>query len=220
MQISARHNGPPTSGNGGWSAGAFAGAAGADADGRAFEVTLRVPPPLETPLTVADGKVTTADGTLIAEVEPVDSAGPGVPAAPLAQARDAAAGYPGFTDHPFPTCYVCGPERADGLRIFAGPLADGRMAAPWEVPGDVGVATMWAALDCPGGWAALRSGRVYVLGRIAVAVDALPAAGATCVVMGAAASIEGRKALVDSCVYGPDGTRLATARATWIAVNR
>ncbi|MEV4624044.1 hypothetical protein AB0J74_35700, partial [Asanoa sp. NPDC049573] len=28
------------------------------------------------------------------------------------------------TDHPFPTCYVCGPERADGLRIFPGPVGD------------------------------------------------------------------------------------------------
>jgi hypothetical protein len=220
MQIPARYNGPPDSGNGGWSAGAFAVAAGAAADGRAFEVTLRLPPPLQTPLTVADGKVTTADGALVAEVGAVASAGPGVPAAPLAQAQAAAADYPGFTNHPFPTCFVCGPQRADGLRIFSGSLADGRTAAPWVVPSDVGVETMWAALDCPGGWAALRAGPVYLLGRIAVTVDALPTAGATCVVVGAAASIEGRKALVDSCVYAPDGARLATARATWIALNR
>jgi hypothetical protein len=222
MQIPARYNGPPSSGNGGWSAGAFAMAAGAGADGRAFEVTLRVPPPLETPLTVADGKVATVDGGLVAEVGPAESAGPGVAAAPLAEARAAAAAYPGFTDHPFPTCYVCGPERAegDGLRIFAGQLPDGRTAAPWLVPPDVGVATMWAALDCPGGWSALHTGQVYVLGRIAVAVDALPAAGSTCVVVGAAASMQGRKALVDSSVYSADGARLATARATWIALNR
>ncbi len=222
MQIPARFNGPPTSGNGGWSAGAFAVAAGAGTDGRATVVTLRVPPPLETPLTVADGKVVAPDGTLVAEVGPAGDAGPGVARASLAEARIAAAAYPGFTDHPFPTCYVCGPERAegDGLRIFAGRLDDGRTAAPWVVPPDVAVETMWAALDCPGGWSALHTGQVYVLGRIAVAVAALPAPGSTCVVVGAATSLQGRKALVDSSLYTPDGARLATARATWIAVNR
>jgi hypothetical protein len=219
MQIASRYNGPPGSGNGGWSAGAFAVAAGAGADGRAFEVTLRVPPPLDTPLTVADGKVAGPDGTLIAEVVPVPDAGTGVPPASLAAARAAADGYPGFADHPFPTCFVCGPERPDGLRIFAGPLADGRMAAPWVVPPDVCVEAIWAALDCPGGWSALQSGQVYLLGRIAVAVDALPEAGSTCVVVGAAASVQGRKAVVDSSVYAPDGGRIATARATWIAVK-
>ncbi|MET8150386.1 hypothetical protein ACIBSW_02995 [Actinoplanes sp. NPDC049668] len=220
MQIASRYNGPPTSGNGGWSAGAFAVASGAGADGRAFEVTLVVPPPLETPLTVADGKVAAPDGSLVAEVAPVADAGAGVAPASLEQARAAAAGYPGFADHPFPTCFVCGPENPDGLRIFAGPLPDGRMAAPWVVPPDVRVETLWAALDCPGGWSALRTGQVYVLGRIAVAVDALPAAGSTCVVVGAAVSVQGRKAVVDSSVYAPGGERIATARATWIALKR
>jgi hypothetical protein len=219
MQIASRYNGPPGSGNGGWCAGAFAVATGAGADGRAFEVTLRVPPPLETPLTAADGKVATPDGTLVAEVVPVPDAGAGVAPVSLAEARAATAGYPGFADHPFPTCFVCGPERPDGLRIFAGPLPDGRMAAPWVVPPDVSVETMWAALDCPGGWSALHSGQVYLLGRIAVAVDALPAPGSTCVVVGATASAQGRKAVVDSSIYAPDGRRLATARATWIAVK-
>lgn len=218
MQISARFNGPPGSGNGGWSAGAFALAAGLST----AEVTLRVPPPLETPLAVADGKVVTPDGTLVAEVRPATEAGPGVPPATLAEARAASVSYPGFTDHPFPTCFVCGPARAegDGLRIFPGRLADGRTAAPWVVPPGAGVETVWAALDCPGGWSVIHAGQAYLLGRIAAAVAALPAPGSTCVVVGAAASVQGRKALVDSSVYAPDGTRLATARATWIAVNR
>jgi hypothetical protein len=220
MEIPARFNGPPGSGNGGWSAGAFAVAAGADADGRPFEVTLRVPPPLATPLDMAGGRVT--DGAaLVAEVAPVGDAGVGVPPVPLSEAVAAAGAYPGFTDHPFPTCYVCGPERAegDGLRIFPGRVADGRTAAPWTVPGDVRVETMWAALDCPGGWSVLHPGRVYVLGRIAVAVRALPPPGAICVVVGAVEATAGRKAVVYSSVYGPGGARLATARATWVAMR-
>jgi hypothetical protein len=228
MLIAARFNGPPGSGNGGWSAGVFAVAAGARVGGTPVEVTLRVPPPLDTPLTLdgaassSDPAVVSApDGTRVAEVSAVADAGVAVPPVVLAQAQAASRSYAGFDAHPFPTCFVCGPDRAagDGLRIFPGPLPDGRTAAPWTVPADVGVETMWAALDCPGGWAVIGEGRVYVLGRIAVDVRALPTPGAACVVVGAATASQGRKAQVGSTVYGPDGTALATARATWIAVG-
>jgi hypothetical protein len=219
MQIPARFNGPPASGNGGWSAGAFAVAEGAAADGRAWEVTLRTPPPLDTPLSVTDGKVVAPDGTLVAEVGALADAGDPVPPVSWDDAVLVARGYPGLHDHPFPTCYVCGPARADGLRIFPGRLPDGRMAAPWTVPADVSVETMWAALDCPGGWSALHTGRTFVLGRIAAAVRALPAPGAACVVVGRADGMQGRKAWTRSTLYGPGGALLATARATWIAIG-
>ncbi len=216
MQIPTRFNGPPGSGNGGWSAGAFARASGL---GGAVEVTLRVPPPLDTDLSYADGAVHAPDGTPVATVAGVPDAGEPVPPVPFDQATVASEAYPGFSGHPFPTCYVCGPERADGLRLFPGHLPDGRTAAPWTVPDDVCAETMWAALDCPGGWAALHTGRTFVLGRIAARVDALPAPGTACVVVGRADEMEGRKAFTRSTVYGPDGTPLATARATWIAIS-
>ncbi|MGC1212367.1 MAG: hypothetical protein WA890_13995, partial [Micromonospora sp.] len=79
-------------------------------------------------------------------------------------------------------------------------------------------ATVWAALDCPGGWAVIAPGRPYVLGRIAVVVRALPEPGDECVVTGTMVGAEGRKALVHSSLYGPDGALLAYARATWIAL--
>jgi hypothetical protein len=221
MLIPARFNGPPGSGNGGWSAGVFAAAAGARVGGDVCEVTLRVPPPLETPFELADGEVRAPDGTVVAQVRAVDGVGPAVDGVSATDALAASAAYPGMVDHPFPGCYVCGPDRAvgDGLRIFPGPVGDGRTAAPWTVPADVSFETVWAALDCPGGWAVLGQGRVYVLGRIAAAVDALPAPGATCVVVGAGVASQGRKADVRSTVYGPDGRPLATARATWIAIG-
>jgi hypothetical protein len=215
MQIPSRFNGPPGSGNGGWSAGAFARASGL---GGVVEVTLRVPPPLDTDLAYDDGAFRTADGTLVASVRADGDAGDPVPTAPPQQAAAASAAYPGFARHPFPTCYVCGPERADGLRLFPGHLADGRTATPWTVPDDISSETMWAALDCPGGWAALHTGRTFVLGRIAARIDALPAPGTACVVVGRADTMQGRKAHTRSTVYGPDGAPLATARATWIAV--
>jgi hypothetical protein len=218
-EIPARFNGPPGSGNGGWSAGAFAVAAGARVGGSPIEVTLRVPPPLATHLTVVDSVRVLHGDTLVATMTPAE--GPLVPVAPVGaeDAAEAAQFYPGLTGHPFPTCYVCGPERPDGLRIFPGPLADGRTAAPWLVPADVGLPTVWAALDCPGGWTALQNGRTYVLGRIAVSTDELPQPGAQCVVTGEASEFAGRKAMVNSSLYAADGRRLATARATWIATT-
>ncbi|MBY8873469.1 hypothetical protein K7640_16665 [Micromonospora sp. PLK6-60] len=216
MLIEARFNGPPGSGNGGWSAGIIAAGAGL-AHGPA-EVTLRRPPPLDTPLTLADGTAHDPDGTVVAQVAPVPAFPVEVPPVDRATAEAAAAAYPGLVDHPFPGCYVCGPAHPTGLRIFPGRLPDGRTAAPLRAPADVAPATVWAALDCPGGWAVIAPGRPYVLGRITVVVDRLPEPGDECVVVGAAVGGEGRKAQVRSALYGPDGALLGHARATWIAL--
>jgi hypothetical protein len=222
--IGARFNGPPGSGNGGYSAGLVAAALPASARGTA-EVTLRMPPPLDTPLraTPADGGVAvhTSDGTLVASATPAaEPLGHPVPAVSLSEARAAASAYEGFVAHPFPTCFVCGPARSadDGLRIFPGRLPGGRTAAPWRVPADVDAVMVWAALDCPGGWAAQGPGRPCVLGRIAAVVEAVPAGGSECVVVGALTGVEGRKALVQTALYAPSGDLLAHARATWIAL--
>ncbi|MBX7265399.1 hypothetical protein KIF24_04605 [Micromonospora sp. Llam7] len=215
MIIEARFNGPPDSGNGGWSAGVFATAYGGDGQ---VEVTLRRPPPLDTPLALLDGEVRDPAGEVVAQLRPAAELDDVVPPVDLATARAASAAYPGLVDHPFPGCYVCGPERDDGLRIFPGRLPDGRTAAPVRTPREVGSAMVWAALDCPGGWAVIGPGRPYVLGRIAARVEALPRPGDECVVTGAAIAVEGRKALVRSSLYGADGALLAHARATWIAV--
>jgi hypothetical protein len=217
MRIPARYNGPPGSGNGGWSAGAFAVASGVAG---VPEVTLRMPPPLDTDLTRDGPDFRTPDGSLVASVAEVDDAGEAVPPVPFDEAAAVSVAYPGFTGHPFPTCYVCGPDRPDGLRLFPGMVPDGRTAAPWTVPGDVRTETMWAALDYPGGWAALHTGRTFVLGRIAARVTAVPAPGSACVVVGRADGMSGRKAFTRSTVYGPDGAPLATARATWIEPTR
>ncbi|MFI6760806.1 hypothetical protein ACIBF5_16900 [Micromonospora sp. NPDC050417] len=212
MIIPARFNGPPGSGNGGYSAGVFA-------EGAACEVTLRVPPPLETPLSRVDGLVQGPDGAVVAEVVPAAEVDTVVPPVGYAEAVEASRAYAGFTNHPFPTCYVCGPERGDGLRIFPGRTGDDRTAAPWTVPAEVSPATVWAALDCPGGWAVIAAGRPIVLGRIAVVLDRMPLPDDRCVVVGALARAEGRKALVHTTLYAPDGDALARARATWIAIG-
>jgi hypothetical protein len=241
--IGARYNGPPGSGNGGYCSGRFALAAGLPGD--AVEVTLRRPPPLEvelTPRPADPGVDIFHDQELVAQVRPATIA-PDEIVEPVGwdEAVAASAHYPGLVTHPFPTCFVCGPQRAtgDGLRLFPGRLPDGRTATPWTVPEPSGPeptapestvpvssaaeATapelVWASLDCPGGWAIPLEGRPYVLGRLAVRIVRTPAPGQRCVVMGQVTGEDGRKAYVRSSLWGPDGDLLAQARATWLAVT-
>ena len=221
MIVAARFNGPPTSGNGGYTAGLLASHLGGP-----VTVTLRQPPPLDTPLDVASdgsgGLELRSGDLLIATAVPARIA----VTAPSWADPSAAGPYAGFTEHPFPTCYVCGPERgSDGLRIFPGRLPDGRTAARWIVPADYrsreapDEVTVWAALDCPGGWAIITPGRPYVLGRITVAVEELPEPGAECVIIGEGTGSEGRKGFVRSGLFGPDRRLLAAAEAVWISVS-
>lgn len=217
MIIAARFNGPPHSGNGGYSSGTFA----ALVPVQAATVTLRRPVPLDTELTArrTEDEVEVWDGDrLIATVAPADVPLHVVPGVPVDEARQAMTRYAGLSDHPFPTCYACGTQRDDGLRLAPGPIAAGRTASVWRVPEDVTVQAVWATLDCTGGWAINSPGRRYVLGRMTAAVTALPSPGAQCVVVGQAVSAEGRKAQVRSAVYGPDGEPIARSTATWISI--
>src|SRR5205823_337318 len=73
-------------------------------------------------------------------------------------------------DHPFPGCFVCGPERepGDGLRLLPVALGDGRVAARVNLA-EPSIPMVWAALDCPGAFA-VNPGfdrGVTVLGRLA-----------------------------------------------------
>ncbi|MEV4413559.1 hypothetical protein [Catellatospora sp. NPDC049609] len=221
LVIDARHNGPPGSGNGGWTSGLVAGVIGAGEG--VVEVTLRKPPPLETPLTVtpadAGWAVQDPDGGLVAGALRRTDDIPAVPPVSRTEALAATGRYAGHADHPFPTCFVCGPQHPDGLRIFPGRLPDGRTAAVFTVPPQVSPEVVWAALDCPGGWAVIDRDQAFVLGRYAVAVGALPEPDDECVVVGQPVGRDGRKALVRSSLYAPDGTLLARAEATWIAVS-
>ena len=216
ITIDGRFNGPEGSGNGGYTCGLIAGLF----DG-AVEVTLRRPPPLDRSLDVEreSKRVLLRDGdALVAEAAPagVDVEVPEVPS--YEEAERASAGYPGFAEHAFPNCFVCGPEReaGDGLRIFAGPLGDGRVASPWA-PAEVAPELVWAALDCPGAIAVGYPERgETLLGRFAVEIEELPQVGERCVVVGWPLGEEGRKLYAGTALIGEDGRQLASARATWI----
>jgi hypothetical protein len=221
--IGARFNGPPGSGNGGYCAGRFALASGLTGD--AVEVTLRRPPPLEVPMQTraAEEGIDVLQGQdVVAQVRST-AIGADEIVEPVSwdEAVAVSASYPGFTVHPFPTCFVCGPQRAedDGLRLFPGRLPDGRTATPFQVPAQFsGAEFTWASLDCPGGWAVPLEGRPYVLGRLAVRLHHVPVAGELCIVMGAITGEKGRKADVRTTLWNTKGEVLAAARATWVAL--
>jgi hypothetical protein len=229
LTIPARFNGPPASGNGGFSAGRVAAQLTLTAP---VEVTIRRPVPLGTELAVElDGPaagLVRHDGELIAEARVVapSELGAAVAPVPFAQARAAAAQYPGLESHPFPTCFVCGPGRParDGLEVFAGPI-DGDptyIAAAFVLrpEHDRAPEFVWAALDCPGGWAMDQPNRPAVLGRVTGLVLDVPAIGEQCVVVGTLDGWDGRKAFTRTTAYGADGRELGRTRSTWIELDR
>lgn len=238
LTIATRFNGPPHSGNGGYVAGLLARRYfdffEDVPDFAKIEVTLRKPPPLETGLAVkrlpdsstlrlTHGNLLIAEADAV-EFDPADDPGP-VAGVGHDEAVTASRNHPGGTggDHPFLTCFVCGPAHPTGLHVFPGAVdgLDRTVAAPWTPrEGEVGEEFVWAALDCPGGWSpGDLSVRPMVLGRMSARVDRPPEAGAPHVVMGRHVRTEGRTSFTESALYGPDGELVARAEAVWIAVD-
>lgn len=218
-----RHAGPPGSANGGVTAGRLAAYLAGLGGDVAPEVTLRRPSPLATDLRVdvgpagvrlLEGDVLLAEAVRGAvDVDPPDPVG-------VEAARAAAAHYDGRTAHPFPGCFVCGIDREppDGLGLRPGPVGERHVAAVWT-PADDDPVMVWAALDCPGGWASGVAGRPMVLGRMALSAKAPPTPGRPHVVQGWVTGEAGRKVHTGTCLYDADGELLAVAQATWLVVD-
>ncbi len=217
VTIDRRYRGPERSANGGYAAGLLGSRIGGPA-----EVTLRLPPPLERPLTIRrDGeRLLLEDGDLlVAEARPEEPAlEPPVPPDP-AVAAVAAEGVGSFGPPEFAGCFVCGSrDDASGLGIHPGPVPgrDGLVATTW-IAHDVSPEVVWASIDCPGAYAAGDPGRgEVVLGRMTARVERLPEEGEPCVVVGWPLGEEGRKLFAGTALYGRDGTALAVARQVWI----
>ncbi len=229
ITIAPRFNGPPGSANGGYACGVVAAAIGPEAS-----VSLRLPPPLGVPLARrrgADGSVELLHGDAV-----VAAGRPGAPAGevpPPPDPRAAALGperYAGRRpeDHPFPTCFVCGPLRGtDALRLFPGPVEDDGLllGCPWEPAedlargGEVDPVFVWAALDCPSGFACIPPRTRTVLAAMTAAVEAPVHPGRTYVVSAWPLGSEGRKHRAGSAIHDADGRRVARAEALWITLR-
>jgi hypothetical protein len=228
LVIASRFCGPESSSNGGYFAGCVAARAA-----RMVTVRLLRPPPLDTPfetMELADGTLAVMSGserigeartaTLVLDLPTPPS---------YFEAVEASRGYLGFVHHRFPKCFVCGTERSrgDGMRIFAGPLAErGLVAGPW-VPdgsldrgdGKVRPEFISAALDCPGFYAVSPDDRMMLLGEITVRVSRLVHIGEPCTVIGWALESSGRKRAAGTAVIAEDGEVCGLARATWVELR-
>jgi hypothetical protein len=240
--IGKRFCGPPNSGNGGYVCGLLA-----QHISNGAEVTLRVPPPLDRQLDVVttdeaswelrDGAIVVATGRP-ASVELTRLEKASFDEASAAELLTPVKPH----EHLLATCFVCGPARAsgDGLRIFAGPLvrqfpnAPTALAATW-IPdptlaaedGFVAPQFLWAALDCPTGYASSHDREngcfdrtPILLGRMSARIEARPRPGERCVITAWEVGRDGRKRIAEGAAYGEGGELLAVARSTWITVDR
>jgi hypothetical protein len=225
LTIDRRFCGPPTSANGGY----FAGMVASLAD-RTVSVRLRRPPPLDTELSVAsaaDGTLEVRHGEQVIGEARTATLHLETPAAPdYLRAVGASRHYAGFSQHRFPTCFVCGTQRArgDGLRIFAGTLGPaGSVAAPW-VPdasldagdGKVRAEFMSAALDCPGYYAVAADDRMMLLAEFTAHVDRRVYIGESCTVLAWRIEDLGRKRIAGTALFDGRGQLCGRARALWI----
>ncbi len=247
LTIPRRFTGPPSIAHGGYVAGHFAGplrgqiaARGSRpaSHGRAVQVTLHRPTPLDTPL-----RLTAADETRYELRHDDEVCADGVPTSldldipsppDVDEARAAATGSPSHFNGSgvHPTCFGCSVLRAadDGLAIAAGPCTvDGQhlVAAAWT-PGPAFVGEcgrvderhVVAALDCPGAFAFMVDDeQPGLLGRISFEIRTPLVVGDTYVVTGWQVGRDGRKLFAGTAIHGPDGTCHAAAEATWFVVD-
>ncbi|EFQ82551.1 hypothetical protein HMPREF0063_11760 [Aeromicrobium marinum DSM 15272] len=229
VTIAPRFNGPDHSGNGGYVAGLVA-----EALGRPGPVTstLRLPPPLATPLAWEHGddevRLETHGGAVVGTAVPGEFSRAAPAFADTVEIAAGLAAYPGFHHHPFDHCFTCGTARAagDGLRIFTGPTTPGRTAGSWSVHPDhadaggaVGTPVAWAGLDCPGGWAADFTLQPMVLGRMTAEVVRPPRAGEQLHAAGELHVRDGRKFHTSTALYTAAAELVGRAEQTWIEID-
>lgn len=230
VRIQRRFRGPPTTANGGYVAGLVAAALG----GSSCTVTLKSPPSLDRDLSLeTDNAVASLienDSIVVTGArEPVHVDVPPPPS--LDAARDSEPRFTGLSHHIFPGCFVCGPDResGDGMRIFPGPTGDRfeQVAATWQpdesLADDSGIVRpefLWAALDCPGYFAAQEKAGLALLGRMSANIRRPVRAGETLIVTGWPIASEGRKHRVGSALHDSKGELVAAATATWITLKQ
>lgn len=224
-------NGPPSTANGGYACGLIAEQAALLLGPGPITVALHRPPPLETELRLRRRRnrlqVCSTDHDLIATARLADEVCPPADAVGLSQAEEAATRFPGQSNHPAPTCFVCGTSRkpGSGLHISPGPLADGsgRFACPWTVPaasaGDGGTVPqqfIWAALDCAAAWTIDQQRALVPLAQMTVRNARTIRATAELVIVARLEEFDGTFGSAVSTLFDLSGREIATASTVWI----
>ncbi len=154
-----------------------------------------------------------------------------VPAPPSPEeALAAMSGFPWYEGHAFPTCFVCGPGRSqhDGLALFPGPLAEAEIhACLWrpaadllDIGGNIRPEILWAALDCPGYFAAMDGqSRPALLGELAGELHSAASGADALVVYAWPLGSQGRKFYAGTAIATARGEVVARARSTWIVLQ-
>ena len=221
--IKGRFCGSPDTASGGYVAGLL----GRHLEGPA-RVSLEHPIPIDRAYGIerGNGRVALIDGGTVlahAEAASLQLEPPAPPS--FAEAQWASERYLGFTEHAAPDCFVCGPARewGDGLAIFPGPLPGRRLvAAPWtpdptlfDRRGVVYPEFVWAALDCPTGFALLEAfgRRRVVLSQLSARLIRPREVGERWIVMAWPFAAEGRNLIGASAIFSESGQLHAVASA-------
>lgn len=245
ISISSRYCGPPDTANGGYLAGLLSGYFDR---GDALSISFRAATPLEKVLKVIEtenesGKtvqiVDDENVLAMAKVRDIEVGRPALP--PVEQINSVEMQCAGFIGHPFPACFVCGPDRprGDGLGIYPGPvelkgLSEGLnsgVAAEWTLlddlkdnDGKVKNEFIWAALDCISAFANLEKKEnqylvPMVLGNISARLEQ-SLAGDKAYVIAWPLKVEGRKAFANSIIYNQQQECIAVGQAVWVSLNK
>jgi len=214
--------GPPFAANGGYVAGILAEHLGVSS----AHVDLRAPAPLGRELHMkSEGPFATIEdrGRLVASAAAVSLTDLSAPRVDYITAA-LAAGDVDATHHPFPQCFVCGPDRSvdDGLHLLPGHIAEGVVAVPWRpsaAGARVSTRVVAAALDCPSAFAVIEDGEAALLASMTFQIARTPLVGEELVVTGWKRRTSGAKRWAATAITGPDGEMLAKAETLWLAVD-
>jgi hypothetical protein len=234
VTVPSRFNGPPASGQGGYSSGVLAAHLAGPA-----AVSLRRPIPLDQELEVriekddakgvgngagrgiseASARAFDSAGELIAEAGPAPPLAPwNAPLVSLEAAHRAKNRFTPPAGGTFDRCFVCGRARHDGFGVLAGPVeGTDLVAAPWTPPrwsadsdGIVLPEFVWATLDCPGYFAIHHADLMLAfLARQQTEVHTPVRAGVEHIVVGRPLKRDGRKGFAASAILDADGALLA-----------
>ena len=224
------HEGPPGTGQGGYSAYRFC-----EIVGQPLSVRLHSPIPLGAELVVEnddDGRftVSSAEPTLIMSgtpSEPPSHATSTVGLDEACQARESTDLHHGI--HGAPNCFSCGINR-ESMGVHPGPLPDGRFATDLTPPewaltadGHVEPWAFWAALDCTAGVyvANDETRRIVVTANYQVTMhrDHIEPGTFAVVAHPVDSGWDGRKKWAASSAFDADGVLVAEALSLWVSVG-